>query len=593
MKDFFKNVLATVVGIIVFTLIVGIIGVMSIVGMVASTSATTNVADNSVLVLDLDGIMEERGDGDVVSSLMNGGSSALGLDEILNAIRKAKESDKIKGIYIEAGMFSPDSPASVQALRKALVDFKKSGKWIVAYGDQYLQSTYYLASVADKVWINPSGMIDWHGLGATPYYLKDALAKFGVQVQLAKVGSYKSAPETYTANEMSEPNREQITQYITGIWQTYLTDIAESRKINKDSLNAYADRLVTFENPQNYIKYKMVDKLLYADEVKAEVKKLLELKDDQEISQVGIAEMQNVKEQTQKGDEIAVYYAYGDIVDTPAQGIGMGDGHQIVGNTVAKDLLKLADDDDVKAVVLRVNSGGGSAYASEQIWRAVKLLKAKKPVVVSMGGMAASGGYYISCESNWIVAEPTTLTGSIGIFGMFPDFSGLLTQKLGVKFDEVKTNRTAAFGTMARPFNEEEMSYLNNYIQRGYELFRQRVADGRKQSTEAIEKVAQGHVWLGQDALKIKLVDQLGGLDEAVKKAAELAKLKEYHTSNYPGKVDIMDQILHATENAKGNYLDAQLRSMLGDYYEPFMLIKNINKQNAIQARIPYRLNIH
>lgn len=593
MKDFFKNVFATVVGIIVFTLIVGIIGVMSIVGMVASTSATTNVKDNSVLVLDLDGLVEERAEGDMLSTIMGEGTAALGLEDMLNAIKKAKENDKIKGIYIEAGMFSSDAPASTQALRKALVDFKKSGKWIVAYGDQYTQSTYYLASVADKVWLNPSGMIDWRGFGSTPYYLKDAMEKFGVKMQLAKVGSYKSAPEMFTDNKMSEPNREQITRYITGIWDTYLKDISESRKINKDSLNAYADRLIAFENPQNYVKYKMVDKLLYADEVKAEVKKLLELKDDDEISQVGIAEMQNVKEKNHKGDQIAVYYAYGDIVDTPAQGMAMGGGHQIVGNTVAKDLLKLADDDDVKAVVFRVNSGGGSAYASEQIWRAVKLLKAKKPVVVSMGGLAASGGYYISCESNWIVAEPTTLTGSIGIFGMFPDYSGLLTEKLGVKFDEVKTNRNATFGTIARPFNDEEMSYLNMYIQRGYELFRQRVVDGRKQSVEAIEKVAQGHVWLGQDALGIKLVDQLGGLDDAVKKAAELAKLKEYYTDSYPGKIDILDQILNATETAKGNYLDAQLRGALGEYYEPFMLMKNINKQNAIQARIPFRLNIH
>ena len=593
MKDFFKNVFATVVGIIVFTLIVGIIGVMSIVGMVASTSATTNVKDNSVLVLDLDGLVEERAEGDMLSTIMGEGTAALGLEDMLNAIKKAKENDKIKGIYIEAGMFSSDAPASTQALRKALVDFKKSGKWIVAYGDEYTQNCYYLASVADKIWLNPSGMIDWRGLGGTPYYLKDAMAKFGVKMQLAKVGSYKSAPEMFTDNKMSEPNREQVTRYITGIWETWVTDIAESRKISKDSLNAYADRLIAFENPQNYVKYKMVDKLLYADEVKAEVKKLLELKDDDDISQVGIAEMQNVKEETHKGDQIAVYYAYGDIVDTPAQGMAMGGGHQIVGNIVAKDLTKLADDDDVKAVVLRVNSGGGSAFASEQIWRAVKLLKAKKPVVVSMGGMAASGGYYISCESNWIVAEPTTLTGSIGIFGMFPDYSGLLTEKLGVKFDEVKTNRNATFGTIARPFNDEEMSYLNMYIQRGYELFRQRVVDGRKQSVEAIEKVAQGHVWLGKDALGIKLVDQLGGLDEAVKKAAELAKLKEYYTDSYPGKIDILDQILNATETAKGNYLDAQLRGALGEYYEPFMLMKNINKQNAIQARIPFRLNIH
>lgn len=593
MKDFFKFVFATVVGIIVFTLIMGILAVMSIVGMVASTSATTTLEDNSVLVLNLNNSLEERSSEDPTGMIFGQGSTTMGLEDVLSAIKKAKENDKVKGIYIEAGAFAADSPASMQAIRKALVDFKKSGKWIVAYGDQYSQGTYYIASVADHIWLNPSGMLDWHGFGSTPYYLKDALAKFGVQVQLAKVGSYKSAPETYTANEMSEPNREQVMQYIMGIWNNVLADISASRKISTDSLNAYADRLIAFENPQNYVKYKMVDKLIYTDEVKKEVKKLLKLNDDEDIHQVGIADMQSVKEATGKGDQVAVYYAYGDIVDTPAQGALMGGGHQIVGNEVAKDLQKLANDDDVKAVVIRVNSGGGSAYASEQIWRAVKLLKAKKPVVVSMGGMAASGGYYMSCEANWIVAEPTTLTGSIGIFGMFPDFSGLLTQKLGVKFDEVKTNRNATFGTMARPFNAEEMSYLNAYIQRGYELFRKRVCDGRKQPVEAIEKVAQGHVWLGQDALKIKLVDQLGGLDEAVKKAADLAKLEQYHAESYPAKQGLMDQLLNATTEAKGNYLDAQLRTTLGEFYEPFMLMKTMNQQNVIQARIPFKLNIH
>ncbi len=592
MKDFFKNVFATVVGIIIFMLIMGILGVMSIVGMVASTSATTTIDDNSVLVLDLNSMMEERNEADAMSAIYGQVGGTLGLDEVLKAIKKAKDNDNIKGIYIQAGAFSPDSPASMQAVRKALADFKKSGKWIVAYGDQYTQGSYYLASVADQLWLNPSGMVDWHGLGGTPYFLKDALAKFGVKYQLAKVGAYKSAPETYTATSMSEPNREQVTRYITGIWDNFVNDVAASRKISKDSLNAYADRLITFEDPQNYVKYKMVDKLIYTDEVKQEVKKLMKLSDDKDINQVSISEMQGVKEASQKGDEVAVYYAYGDIVDKPAEGVLMGGGHQIVGNVVAKDLAKLAEDDDVKAVVIRVNSGGGSAYASEQIWRAVKLLKAKKPVVVSMGGMAASGGYYMSCEANWIVAEPTTLTGSIGIFGMFPDFSGLLTEKLGVRFDEVKTNRNATFGTMARPFNDEEMSYLNGYINRGYELFRKRVADGRKQSIEAIEKIAQGHVWLGEDAINIKLVDQLGGLDEALKKAAELAKLKEYHAESYPGKLSFMDQIMQATSTAHGNYLDAQLRSTLGEFYEPFMLMKTINQQNAIQARIPFKIDI-
>ena len=537
MKDFLKYTFATVAGIFIFLIIMGVLGMMSLVGMLASSDSTTTVKENSVMVLQLDGVMSERSEDDLLGKMAGQVSSSIGLEDVLNAIKKAKENDAIKGIYIEAGLFAGDTPASMQALRKALVDFKKSGKWIVAYGDQYSQGNYYIASVADKVWMNPQGMVDWHGLASEPYFLKDLMAKFGVKMQLAKVGAYKSAPEVYTADQMSDNNREQVTAYVTGIWNNMLDEVSASRKINKDSLNAYADRLVMFETPENLLKYKMVDKLLYNDEVKVEVRKLLGLEEDESIPQLSLEQMKNVKEKKNKGDQIAVYYAYGDIVDQEESGI-MSGGHSIVGNEVNRDLEKLMNDDDVKAVVLRVNSGGGSAYASEQIWHAVKKLKEKKPVVVSMGGMAASGGYYISCEADWIVAEPTTLTGSIGIFGMFPDVSQLLTQKLGVKFDVVKTNKNSNFGTTSRPFNEEEMSYLNMYIQRGYELFRKRVADGRKLPVDAVEKVAQGHVWLGQDALKIKLVDQLGGLDEAVKKAAELAKIDEFYPDPYPAKAD-------------------------------------------------------
>ena len=590
MKNFFLNVLATVVGILVFLLLIGFFGVMSIVGMVASTDATTKVKDNSVLVLKMDGSLEERAEDNIMTQLSGVVGQTIGLEETLNAIKKAKENDNVKGIYIEGGMFS-GIPASTQELRDALVDFKKSGKWIVAYADQYSQSSYYLASVADKIWLNPQGMIDWHGLASQPYYLKDLLEKFGVKVQLAKVGAYKSAPETYTSDHMSEPNREQITAYITGIWDNMLNDVSASRKISKETLNTLADGMVMLDDQQTYVKNKLVDKLLYSEEVKGEVKKLLGIDEDKDINQINVEQMQNVKEK-RKGDEIAVYYAYGSIVDDRGTGSLGSTDHLIVGKEVSKDLEKLASDDKVKAVVLRVNSGGGSAYASEQIWHAVMNLKAKKPVVVSMGGMAASGGYYISCPANWIVAEPTTITGSIGIFGMFPDFSGLLTQKLGVKFDEVKTNKNAGFGTMARPFNEEEMGYLNAYIDRGYKLFRKRVADGRKQSPEAIEEIAQGHVWLGKDALGIKLVDQLGSIDDAVKKAAELAKLDQYFTSSYPGEVDVFDQIMDSMSDTGGNYLDAKMRATLGDFYEPFMLIKNIDKQNAIQARLPFYLNI-
>ncbi|MBR5687907.1 MAG: signal peptide peptidase SppA [Prevotella sp.] len=587
MKQFFKMVFATMVGMLLFGLLTMFIGIMCIIGMVSSGNSSVKLRDNSVVVMNLSGDLNERSEGNSLLSSLTGQGGEIGLDDVLTAINKAKDDENVKGLYIEAGMFSADSYASVQAVRHALSEFKKAGKWIVAYADTYTQSSYYLASVADKVYLNPLGQIDWHGIASQPYFLKDLMAKFGVKVQLSKVGAYKSAPEMFTADKMSDSNREQVTAYVNGIWENVVKEVSESRKISVDSLNAYADRLITFEDPQNYVKYKMVDGLLYTDEVKMKVKAQLGLKDDEFINQVGIIDMCNVKSK-RSGEEIAVYYAYGDIVDGDAQGIASS--HVIDAQVVCKDLEKLMNDEDVKAVVLRVNSGGGSAYASEQIWHQVEMLKAKKPVVVSMGGMAASGGYYISCGSNWIVAEPTTITGSIGIFGMFPDASQLLTEKLGVKFDEVKTNKNSGFGTMARPFNEEEMTYLDNYVERGYELFRSRVAAGRKMSVDDVEAIAQGRVWLGQDALKNKLVDQLGGLDDAVKKAASLAKLSEYHTSSYPGQKSWTEQLFSSMD--KGNYLDDNLRNVLGEYYDGLMLLRNIDKQHVLQARVPFYLNV-
>lgn len=589
MKDFFKYMSATVVGLIVFTLLTGVIGAMCIVGMIASGSSAKDVSDNSVLVLDMSGMLDERSENSFMDELSGNTVGKIGLDDVLEAIGKAKDNDKIKGIYIEAGMLSADSYASLAAIRNALLDFRKSGKWIVAYGDVYTQGNYYVASVANKVFLNPSGQIDWHGIGSQAYYLKDLMAKFGVKMQLAKVGTYKSAPEMYTADKMSEANREQITAYINGIWQNVCKAVSESRKISVEALNTYADNLITFNDPKDFVKYKFVDKLIYTDQIDAEINKLLKKDADATINTVSLSEMKVVKNKENKGGEIAVYYAYGNIVDNATGGM-MSNEHNIVSKTVCDDLKALMDDDDVKAVVLRINSGGGSAYASEQIWHYVEMLKKKKPVVVSMGGMAASGGYYISSGANWIVAEPTTLTGSIGIFGMFPDFSGLLTQKLGVKFDEVKTNKNSTFGTPARPFNEEEMRYLGNYIDRGYALFRSRVAQGRKMKVEQVEKIAQGRVWLGQDALKIKLVDELGGLDKAVAKAAKLAKLDEYHTAAYPGKTSWIDQLLDQMTGE--SYINAQTREALGEYYEPFMLLKDISRQSAIQARIPFYINI-
>ncbi len=588
MKDFLKYTLATITGLIATSVIMGIVGIIMLAGIAAAGQTPKEVKDNTVFVLNLSGTLEERAKDNFVGQLTGQVSENIGLDDILRSIDKAKKNDKIKGIYIKAGMFASDSPASSKAIRRKLEEFRKSGKWIVAYADDYTQTTYYICSVADRVFLNPQGMLDWHGLAAQPMFYKDLLAKFGVKFQLAKVGKYKSMPEMMTADGMSEPNREQVTVYLNGIWNDMLDDVARSRKQSREMLNGYASSYAAFNDQKQHLTMSLINGLLYADEVKDELKKMLKLDADEDIPQVSLADMINLPEKDSKGDEIAVYYAYGDIVSTNPGGLA-GEAC-IASEDVCRDLDKLAEDDDVKAVVLRVNSGGGSAYASEQIWHSMMKLKAKKPVVVSMGGMAASGGYYISCPANYIYAEPTTLTGSIGIFGMFPDISGLLTDKLGIKFDEVKTNRNSGFGTPARPFNEEEMAMLENYVGRGYELFRKRVADGRKMKVEEVEAIAQGRVWLGQDGLKNKLVDALGGLDMAVAKAAELAKLKEHHTEAYPAKKTWVEQLMEGM--VTDDYIDGKMKAALGEYYTPFMTLKNINRQEAIQARMPYHIII-
>ena len=589
MKQFFKYVLATVVGLLVFGIIVAIFGTMSIVGMVASGEATKNVGKNSVMVVNMNSVVDEQAQPDIMGRFTGGDVESIGLDELLSAIKKAKDNDNIKGIYLEGGTMSVGM-ASAQEIRAALEDFRESGKWIVSYADQYSQGTYYLASVADKVMLNPKGAVDIHGIGAQPMFVKDLMKKFGVKMQVIKVGQYKSATEMFTEDKMSIANRQQVEAYIKGVWDNIVESISKSRDITPEQLNLLADSVTAMMPTEALLSAKLVDTLAYADGVKGVIKQLLEIDEKKAINQVSLADMKGVKGPRKDGEEIAVYYAYGDIVQNGATGIGQ-QGHEIAAATVCKDIEGLAADENVKAVVIRVNSGGGDAYASEQLWHAITELKAKKPVVVSMGDYAASGGYYMSCPASWIVAQPNTLTGSIGIFGMIPDASELVTQKLGVKFDEVKTNRNSTIGGgFARPLNAEEIGMLQKEIGRGYELFRQRVADGRGMTIEQVEEIAQGHVWLGQDAIDIKLVDQLGGLDDAVAKAAELAELKEYYTSSYPAAPGILDQIFGAA--SKGTNLDEQMRAVMGDLYEPYIMLKNINRRQMMQARMPFILNV-
>ena len=591
MKDFIKNVLATMVGMFGFFIVMGVIGMMSIIGMIASGNAAQNVEKNSVFVLNLSGTISEQGSENPLSMFTGENSLNSGLNDILSSIKKAKANDDIKGIYIETGALAANY-ATLQEIRNALADFRKSGKWIVAYGDFYTQGAYYVASVADKVYINPKGIVDWHGIGAQTMFYKDFMAKFGVKWEVVKVGTFKSATETFTEEKMSDANRLQTKTFIDGTWRNVCDAVSKSRGISVDSLNSYADSYLALQATETLVKAKMVDGMMYGDQVKDAVKKMMKLEKDDDIAQLTLNDMLNVKDEKVEGSEIAVYYAEGDIVQDPKAATMFGNNNYIASRKVCKDLEDLMNDDDVKAVVVRINSGGGDAYASEQMWHQMSELRKVKPVVVSMGDYAASGAYYMSAPASWIVAQPNTLTGSIGIFAVIPDFSGLVTSKLGVRFDEVKTNRNSTFGNlMARPFNAEEKAMLQASVNRGYSLFRQRVADGRRLPVESVEKIAQGRVWLATDALNIKLVDQLGGIDDAVKKAAELAKLKDYYTSDYPAAASWMDNLLNSMSSS-GTYLDEQLRQTLGDFYQPFTMLRSIDKREAIQARIPYAISI-
>ena len=595
MKQFFKMTLATICGIAIFITLMGLFFVISLVGMIASDSASTKVKDNSVFVIKMDGTISERAEeGTPFDALLGmGDMSAMGLDDLIASIRKAKDNEDIKGIYLEGGTTSFDAPATAQQLRDELKEFKKSGKWIVAYADQYMQASYYVATVADKIYLNNHGMIDFKGLGGKSMYMTGLYEKLGVKYQAARVGKYKSYVESNTLTGMSEYDREQREAYLNGIWNYWLKEIAEARKVKAEDLNQLAnDSIMAFADTKDYVTAKLIDKVIFPEEIKAEIKGRLKLDKDDDIQQLTLSDMLNVKsDKSNDGEKIAVYYAFGSIVDSEAMNLLNGGGHSIVGKSTAEDLRKLADDDDVKAVVFRVNSGGGSAVASEQIRHALKLLKAKKPLVVSMGGMAASGGYWISSPANYIFAEPTTITGSIGIFGLIPNFSGLVTDKLGVTFDGVTTNKFTDYeqDLILGKDNAEIMKHMQTYIDHGYQQFLDIVSEGRGMKPAQVDSIGQGRVWLATDAQKIKLVDQLGSLDDAVKKAAELAKLKEYHTASYPGKGSWLDSFMPKED--KGTYLDsklqAELKAFLGDLYEPLMEIRQTVKDGShMQARM-------
>lgn len=585
MKQFLKYVLATITGLVILGLLVSVVSVVTILGM-SSTSANFKVADNSVLILDLNGTLVERSDNDMFSGfLSNPENQTIGLDDVLQSIEKAKREPNIKGIYMQGGALAGASPAMLEEIRNALVDFRKSGKFIVSYADTYTQGAYYLCSVADSVLINPQGMLDWKGLAMQSIYFKDLLDKVGVKMQIFKVGTYKSAVEPLILNEMSEANKEQTTVFSGEIWKEMLDDVSKSRKLKADKLNQLADTALTFSSADLYLKSGLVDKITYSDDVPNVIANMMKLDSKKDYNKVTLADMSNVVKNAPKnisGDVVAVYYAYGNIIDRPS---GYSTG-EIAASKVVKDLQKLSDDESIKAVVLRVNSGGGSAFASEQIWHEIVKMKAKKPVIVSMGGMAASGGYYISCAADRIFAEPTTLTGSIGIFGTFPDASELINNKLGVHFQTVKTNKYADFGDISRPMNTSEQTMLQAYVNRGYELFTKRCADGRKMKQDDIKAIAEGRVWTGVHAKKIGLVDELGGLSDAIAYAKKKAKVEDCTIMRYPAKSNVLEVLMNRVSS--DTYADAQMRAAFGDYYDVFMTVRRLSGQSSVEASMPY-----
>ena len=587
MKDFLKFTLATVTGIIISSVVLFFISILVVFSMVSSSESETQVRKNSVMMLDLNGTLTERSQENPLDFLMKEDYKTYGLDDLLSSIRKAKENEDIKGIYIQATSLGAGF-ASLEEIRDALKDFKESGKFIVAYGDTYTQNLYYLSSVADKVLLNPQGMLEWRGLAATPMFFKDLLEKIGVEMQIFKVGTYKSAVEPFISTEMSPANREQVNVYLSSIWGQITSSVAESRNLSVEALNKEADRMLMFYPAEESVKNGLVDTLIYKNDVRDYLKNMVGIDKDDNMPVLGIQDMINVKKNVPRdksGNVIAVYYAYGEIDGGSSASTDEG----INSEKVIKDLRKLKDDENVKAVVLRVNSPGGSAYGSEQIWYAVNQLKKEKPVIVSMGDYAASGGYYIACNADTIVAEPTTLTGSIGIFGMMPNAKGL-TEKLGVNFDVVKTNPYADFGNLTRPMNDGEKGLMQMYVNKGYELFLTRCSDGRGISMEELDKIAQGRVWTGSTAKELGLVDELGGLDKALEIAIAKAGVDAYTVMNYPKKEGFLESLMNTNP---GNYIKARmLNGKMNDVYRQFSIIENFDKIDRIQARVPFELNI-
>lgn len=589
MKQFFKMMFASTLGFFVGLMLAGMIAIVFMIGMVAglgsnSQAVYTPKAENSVFKIAFEGDIRESAEENPFTNLLTGREPDLSLRDLLKSIRHAKEQESVRGIYLDMGVFSGGT-ASLDAVRRALMDFKESGKFIVAYADNYTQGGYYLASVADKIYLNPQGILGLTGLSSRTMFYKGLLQKIGVEMMVFKVGTYKGAVEPFIADKLSDANREQITSYQNSIWGNITKGIAKCRNITVEDVNRFADEGAFFASPEKAVEYKLIDELKYRSEVE---KYLIEQSGQtgDKLKTVGLSNMKNVKKtEREYRNKIAIVYAEGEImqqiISSPYSG-----NFPCISEKINDDLRKLADNKDVKAVVLRINSPGGSAYTSEQIWKQVYELKKKKPVVVSMGSVAASGGYYIASGASKIIAEPNTLTGSIGIFGMFPNTAGLFN-KLALTTDIVKTNRYADFGDPARPMTDDEKALIQGYIERGYDTFLTRCAEGRGVSKADIDSIGQGRVWTGEQALKIGLVDELGGIERAVELAGELAEIYNYNIMEVSTDHDFLKELL---EKQIEVVKQSVVKDMLGDEYEHFRTLRKVKATYGIQARIPYDL---
>jgi len=594
MKNFLKTFSASALGTIFAFALLSFIFVISILSVVFFSSSGLKKApvDSPILEINLKGIITERESYDPLSlAFFNIGLRNQGLNDILTAIKNAKESDKVKGIYLNLG-FAQTGIATMQEIRNALMDFKISGKFVVAYGEIVSQKTYYAASIADKIILNPLGMLDFKGLGGMQQYHKGIFEKIGIEIQTFKVGTYKSYVEPYTQEKMSHNDREQKSVYLGILWKEILSAISNSRGIPEDSLNHYADEYLLFSAPENLVKYGLVDSLAYKIDFENSLKEMAGIEKDKDLKFLKVIDMLDDVPRMSK-DKIAILYAEGGIVSDAEEGL-YSSGEVITAKTYVKELKKLQKDSSVKAVVFRVNSGGGSAYASDQIWHSIRELSKIKPVIASFGSVAASGGYYIACGANKIVASPATLTGSIGIFGLFPS-GEKLANKMGASYDGIGTNKNTMLGEQvisipflgagllpARPLKENEFAMLQSYIERGYDAFLSRCAEGRNMSKAALDSIGQGRVWTGAQAVSIGLADTLGGIETAVEMAANLANLGDYSIEEYPRVKDPFERFFEeAFKYAKTRSLEFVLGK---DGYEAGLLLKALENYDYRQA---------